>query len=285
MSPGATGSSSLRFSALRFGVFRALVRRDYSLSRSYRFALVLDAFFGGLNLLVYYFISATFESASTAELAGAPSYFAFAVVGVTLSRFQVEWAQAKILATGLQDRIKIELTDYRDLKEAESFDKIATIEVAEHFGAEQFPTYMRQCERLLRPGGALLMQQITLTGKNKMPPADREFCQHFVFPDGELVPVSFTLGHAESAGLEVRDVECFREHYIHTLGRWLANLEGRREGCVADTDEATYRIFRLYLSGALSGFERNLFNLHQMLFVKPNQQQSGMPLSRGDWYG
>ncbi len=85
MSPGATGSSSLRFSALRFGVFRALVRRDYSLSRSYRFALVLDAFFGGLNLLVYFFISKTFENAATAELAGAPSYFAFAVVGVTLS--------------------------------------------------------------------------------------------------------------------------------------------------------------------------------------------------------
>jgi len=66
-------------------VFRALVRRDYSLSRSYRFALVLDAFFGGLNLLVYFFISKTFENAATAELAGAPSYFAFAVVGVTLS--------------------------------------------------------------------------------------------------------------------------------------------------------------------------------------------------------
>lgn len=75
----------MRVSAFRFVALRALVRRDYSLSSSYRFALVLDALFGGLNLLVYFFISKTFEGISSAQLAGAPSYFAFAVVGVTLS--------------------------------------------------------------------------------------------------------------------------------------------------------------------------------------------------------
>jgi len=205
-------------------------------------------------------------------------------VGVTLSRFQAEWAQAKIKAAGLEERCTVRLMDYRDLTEFDSFDKITTIEVAEHFGAEQFATYMTQCVRLLRPGGTSLMQQITLTGKENMPPPAKDFAQHFVFPDGELVPVSFTLKHAELAGFEVRDVESFREHYSLTLRHWLQRLENNREACTADTDEATYRIFRLYLAGAVHGFEANIYNLHQILLVKPANTDSGLPLSRLDWY-
>ena len=41
--------------------------------------------------------------------------------------------------------------------------------------------------------------------------------QAFVFPDAKLLPVSFTLRHAEQRGFEVRDVEGLREHYPLTL--------------------------------------------------------------------
>jgi ABC-2 type transport system permease protein len=67
------------------GVVHALVRRDYLVSRSYRLAMLLDVFFGVLSLLVYYFISRVFNDATTPALAGAPSYFAFASVGVALT--------------------------------------------------------------------------------------------------------------------------------------------------------------------------------------------------------
>jgi len=66
-------------------IVHALVRRDYLVGRSYRLSLVLDPFFGVLNLLVYYFITKTFPQATTVALGGAPSYFAFAAVGVALS--------------------------------------------------------------------------------------------------------------------------------------------------------------------------------------------------------
>ena len=66
-------------------IVHALVRRDYLVGRSYRLSLVLDPFFGVLNLLIYYFISQTFPQATTVDLGGAPSYFAFAAVGVALS--------------------------------------------------------------------------------------------------------------------------------------------------------------------------------------------------------
>jgi ABC-2 type transport system permease protein len=63
----------------------ALVRRDYLIRTSYRLALVLDFFIGVLDLVVYYFISQTFEGGATASLGTAPSYFAFALVGIAVT--------------------------------------------------------------------------------------------------------------------------------------------------------------------------------------------------------
>jgi cyclopropane-fatty-acyl-phospholipid synthase len=206
------------------------------------------------------------------------------VVGVTLGRSQAEWARARLRAAGLEDRCRVEVADYRDLPEDEPFDRIACAEVGEHFGAEQFPTYWSKCRRLLRPGGTVLHQQITLAGHTGMGVKDRAFMHRFIFPDGELLPVNFLLRHAEQAGLEVRDVECFREHYPLTLRHWLANLESNQQELVAVTDESTYRVFRLYLAGAAWGFEMNVYNLYQLLLVKPDGTHSGLPLARSDWY-
>ena len=63
----------------------AIVLRDYLVTRSYRGALTLDFAFGAVNVLIYYFISQTFEGAATADLNGAPSYFDFAVVGLVVT--------------------------------------------------------------------------------------------------------------------------------------------------------------------------------------------------------
>ena len=85
MSTAATGASSFR---PRSGVLRpivALVRRDFQIRRSYRIAFALDLSLGFLNLLIYFFISRTFVGASTESLGGAPSYFAFALIGIVLT--------------------------------------------------------------------------------------------------------------------------------------------------------------------------------------------------------
>jgi ABC-type multidrug transport system permease subunit len=63
----------------------ALARRDYSVFTSYRFAIGFDLIYGLVDLLIYFFISRTFEDASTADLGGAPSYFAFALVGIVIT--------------------------------------------------------------------------------------------------------------------------------------------------------------------------------------------------------
>jgi ABC-2 type transport system permease protein len=62
----------------------AIVRRDLLVGRAYRIALVADLLFGLLNLALYYFISEALGSPEDAALGGAPSYFAFAAIGVVI---------------------------------------------------------------------------------------------------------------------------------------------------------------------------------------------------------
>ena len=69
-----------------------------------------------------------------------------------------------------------------------------------------------------------------------------------------------------------------------TLKAWLDNLEAKHDDIVRATDEATYRVFRLFFAGAWLGFQNNVYNMHQTLFVKPDGTRSGYPLSCADWY-
>ena len=204
-------------------------------------------------------------------------------VGVTISERQAEWATKQIADAGLADRCRIELRDYRELTERESFDKIVMIEVGEHFGFDEFHGYFRKCFDLLKPGGQLMIQQITVFGQERRP-AIRAVGNAFVFPDGELVPVSWLLKCAENAGFDVRDVESIREQYPKTLDRWLRNVEANKEQVIQLTDEASYQTFRLYFATAKYGFLTNVYNLHHMLFVKPDNFASPVPESRRDWY-
>ncbi len=58
------------------------MRREYLIARSYRLTLTFELLFGVLNLALYFYISRVIEPGRSADLDGAPSYFAFAAVGV-----------------------------------------------------------------------------------------------------------------------------------------------------------------------------------------------------------
>jgi len=213
----------------------------------------------------------------------AASQYGANCLGVTISAEQAKWGTERIREAGVAERCKVEVRDYRDMNAPGQFDKIVMMEVGEHFGADQFEGYFQKCFELLRPGGRLLIQQITLFG-HRGSPAAREFSQHYVFPDGELVPVSLLVRDAEKAGFDVADVESIRAHYPRTLTHWLANLEANRETLVKLKDEATYRTFRLYFAGAKLGFLNNTYNLHHLLAIKPEGQNKMLSLTRRGGY-
>ena len=63
----------------------AFARRDFLVMRSYRLPFVADLAWGVLNLVVFHFISKVVGPVPADELDGAPSYFAFALVGILVS--------------------------------------------------------------------------------------------------------------------------------------------------------------------------------------------------------
>ncbi len=213
----------------------------------------------------------------------AAEHYGVEALGVTLSRAQVEFTQQEIDRRGLGDHCRVEYRDYRDIQTREPFDKIATVEVLEHAADFMMAVYFKKMMTLLRPGGALFVQAITLTGPKPIAKW-RKFIRRYIFPDGKLRPVSAIQREAENAGFEVRDVESLREHYAMTLKSWLENLELRHDQAVEARNESTYRAFRLYLAGARYGYTSGVYNLHQALFAKPVQGQSNIPLTRADWY-
>ncbi|MFH1908155.1 MAG: cyclopropane-fatty-acyl-phospholipid synthase family protein [Chloroflexota bacterium] len=224
------------------------------------------------------------------------------VLGVTLSKNQKAYADEQIARVGpfgtlratLGGRVAVELKDYRDLSD-ESFDKIVSVGMFEHVGRAHLPEYFAHAYRLLKPGGLFLNHGISRRAGTE---ADRQgfirkrifgrgtFLQKYIFPDGELTPVSDVNVMAENAGFEVRDVENLREHYALTLRQWVNRLAARRDEAVKIAGEVTYRTWRLYMSASVYGFESGNINVNQTLLAKMTREGgSNVPFSRVDLYG
>ncbi len=205
-------------------------------------------------------------------------------VGITLSRPQADLANARIRDAGVSGRCRVEVRDYREMEEPGGFDKIASIGMFEHVGAARLPDYFRRAWRLLRPGGVFLNHGIA-SSRSVPPRRGPSFVDRYVFPDGELVPVGTTLAAAEAAGLEVRDVESLREHYVLTLRHWARRLVANRDRARLAAGETAYRVWRLYLSGSAYGFRIGRTSVFQTLLSRPaDGGRSGLPLTRADWY-
>ncbi len=204
-------------------------------------------------------------------------------LGITLSKPQADLANRKILEAGLASKCRVEVRDYREMEGAGTFDKIASIGMFEHVGKTMLPRYLARAQMLLCPRGAFLNHGIAIPADEPARPA-RSFSDRFVFPDGELLPIHMTLQTAASCGLEVRDVECLREHYAMTLRHWVRRLEAHHEDAIRCTDEPTYRVWRLFMSGSAYRFANANLTVFQSLLVKPEGGSSGLPLTRDDWY-
>jgi cyclopropane-fatty-acyl-phospholipid synthase len=203
-------------------------------------------------------------------------------LGVTLSQPQADLANERIRQAGLSELCRVEVRDYRELDERQPFDKLVSVGMFEHVGAALLPVYFEKAWNLLKSGGIFLNHGIAQN--IDVPYQDSNFNDRYVFPDGELVPINLTLREAEKIGFEVRDVESLREHYARTLRHWVRRLEDNHATALRYVDEATYRVWRLFMSGSAHGFETGRLNLYQTLLVKAPGQPSGLPWSRADWY-
>jgi cyclopropane-fatty-acyl-phospholipid synthase len=203
--------------------------------------------------------------------------------GITLSREQATIAQNRVESAGIASRCGVALQDYRELSDRKNaFDKIASVGMFEHVGLKGLPEYFRILRTLLRPGGVLLNHGIARAYSS--PKHNRSFIDKYVFPDGELVTLEQVIRAAESQGLEVRDMENLREHYELTLRKWVAGLRQHAAEVKQFVSDEIYRIWLLYMAGSAAAFQRGDIAVYQVLLSRPDRGNSGLPLTREDWY-
>ncbi len=212
----------------------------------------------------------------------AATHYGVRAQGVTLSARQAEIARKRIHNLGLAERCQVDVLDYRDLEGDAQFDKIVSVGMFEHVGMEHLTEYFSRVWRLLRPSGAFLNSGIAASVDYRR--QGPSFIDRYVFPDGELVPLTTSLGSAESSGFEVKDVESLREHYALTLQHWVRRLEAHAGEARRLTDDTTYRTWRLYMAASAHRFRSANMNLYQILLAKPLKGRSDMPITRADWY-
>ncbi len=171
---------------------------------------------------------------------------------------------------GLPDRGEIRLQDYREVPERDHFDAVGSLEMGEHVGARNYPTYVEVLRRSVRPGGRVLVQQMSRQGAGGgKHPGGGPFIESFIAPDMTMRPVGETVGLIEAGGLEVRDVHAMREHYVLTVAGWMANFEANLPRLRELVGEEVVRVWRLYLVGGALAFRDGRMGVDQVLAVRP----------------
>jgi cyclopropane-fatty-acyl-phospholipid synthase len=193
------------------------------------------------------------------------------VVGVTLSTEQLELARQRVAEAGLSDRVRFELTDYRDI--TETFDRVVSVGMLEHVGAPNFRTYFESVRRLMKDDGAALIHSI---GRMEGPRLTNAFTNKYIFPGGYVPAISEITTAVEDAGLWITDIEVLRLHYAETLKEW-------RRRFLADPDipslyDARFRrLWEYYLASAEVGFR---YAGHMNFQVQLTKRVDVLPMTR-----
>jgi cyclopropane-fatty-acyl-phospholipid synthase len=218
-----------------------------------------------------------------ALLIHAARYYGVYGHGVTLSEKQLSVARRRILEAGLEERVTVELKDYRDLQVG-SFDKVASVGMFEHVGLKNLPLYFSSVHRLLKPGGLFLNHGITHSQAGWHANVATRFINRYVFPDAQLDSISHIQVLMEKADFEIEDVEALRPHYALTLRAWVARLERHRDRALEYVSEAIFRVWRLYMTVCALEFESGNVGIYQVLASKRGPGKRQPQLTRRHLY-
>lgn len=201
----------------------------------------------------------------------AVAHYGVRATGITLSAQQREFIEVRAAERGLADGVEVRMQDYRDFgngpESAGTFDAVGSIEMGEHVGEQWYPAYVRILGRALKPGGKLLLQQ--MSRRADAAPGGGAFIEAYIAADMHMRPLWQTLRYVQDADFEITTVEAMREHYARTAQCWIATLEDHFDEFVALLGEEAARVWRLYLAGGMLAFEEGRMGVDQILAVKP----------------
>jgi cyclopropane-fatty-acyl-phospholipid synthase len=187
--------------------------------------------------------------------------YGVAATGVTLSREQQ--AHVRERAAGLD--VTVRLQDYRDVHDP-PYDAVASIEMGEHVGRDDYPAYASALHRLVRPGGRVLVQQMSRGARH---PGGGPFIERYVAPDMHMRPIGETIALLEASGLVFEHAESMGDHYVRTVQAWQQAFDSHYSRALALVGAQTARVWRLYLAGGALAFEEGRMDVHQILLRRP----------------
>ena len=174
------------------------------------------------------------------------------VTGVTLSIEQHAYAQRRADQTGLSDRVRFLLKDYR--QECGRYDRIVSVGMFEHVGVGHYREYFAKVRDLLEDDGVALIHTI---GRADGPGAANAWINRYIFPGGYIAALSEIVPAIERAGLYVTDIEVLRLHYAETLKAWRLRFSTNRKRVVELYDERFCRMWEFYLAGSEAAFRHS----------------------------
>ena len=182
---------------------------------------------------------------------------------ITISKKQFEFAKERIHNCGLNEKVNIEIKDYRDLKG--KYNSIASIEMIEAVGQNYLKSYFKTIKNNLSDGGKAAIQAITIDDslfdryKNK-----QDFIQKYIFPGGFLPNKNTINKLVSNHGLNVNSYISYADHYADTLGIWRNEFNKKWHLIKKQGFDLTFkRMWEFYLSYCEAGFKSKNIDLIQ----------------------
>jgi len=185
-------------------------------------------------------------------------------VGVTLSKEQHSYANELMSLNNLDDRISIQLMDYRDIQG--KFDFIVSVGMFEHVGKENYKTFMKKTKELLSPGGIGLLHTMGMSGRKNID-VDA-WLKKYIFPGTAVPYLSEISDHMRLEDLKIIHVENIGPHYVDTLKHWINKFNNNIDDILnlEGMDMEFIRTWEYYLNLGRAGFQYGNMQLFQCLF-------------------
>ncbi len=188
------------------------------------------------------------------------------VTTTTISDAQHAYAKSRIEQLGLGDKITLLKRDYREL--TGEYDKLVSIEMIEAVGFEYLPSFFKQCNQRLKPGGKLLIQSITIADQ-RFDYYNRsvDFIQRYIFPGGFLPSITVLAQNlTQHTELVTESIDDIGLDYAKTLAHWRdAFLNSWSELTEFGYDEQFKRLWLYYFAYCEGAFlERSTSTVHMV---------------------
>jgi len=182
---------------------------------------------------------------------------------ITISKKQFEYAKKRIHECGLNEKVNIEIKDYRDLKN--KYNSIASIEMIEAVGQNYLESYFKTIKDNLSDDGRAAIQAITIDDnmfdryKNKT-----DFIQKYIFPGGFLPSKNIINKYVSENGLAIKSYDSYADHYSDTLAIWRNEFNKKWDLIKKQGFDLTFKkMWEFYLSYCEAGFKSKNIDLIQ----------------------